>query len=210
MVVPKCSSIATQAKPFISKGPLAKGFLSQGRSSETWPLGNESVARRLGDLRSLLALQSQRSPNLLLSSKGHFAKRKDCEYSENKNLELQESDGSLTTCGSGCNGLFTNQCELEIFSGVTSSLDHPGPKFPRNSTAGKCDANSGGPVEWSGECGHLLAEGWESHQLVFSGGGSSHGHENCPEFGKGSFYFHRSVEVFKSRSQQNVFGDVRE
>jgi len=226
LVTPNCSSLASQITAAKNRGPLAKGFLSQGRSSETRPLGDESVARRLGDLRSLLAIRSRRSPNLQLFSQDNFAKRKVQEKCENhlddKNLEslpcnaagqlLQQSDGSLTSSGSGSDGW-----KLEIVSGMTSSLDnemsnHPGPKLPSIAAAGKCCAYSGRPMQWSsGAFGNLLAEKGESRQLVFADAESrsSQGQESCecPTFGNGHFYCHRSVHLFKSRSQQNVFGD---
>ena len=113
---PKFSNITTQTKVGKSTGPLAKAFLSQGRSSETRPLGNVLMARRLGDLRSLLAIQSHRLPGRLLSSKGSLAKRKEediykCQtHSEDKKLErlscnangqlLQRRDRSLISSGS--------------------------------------------------------------------------------------------------------------
>jgi len=237
LVTPKCSNITTQTKAAKSTGPLAKAFLSQGRSSETRPLGNESAARRLGDLRSLLAIQSHRLPGQLLSSKGHLARRKDedkCQnHSEDKKLErlscnadvqlLHQRDRSLNSSGSGGNEcVLANQlstsfgCELEIASGVKSSLDneisnHPGPKLPSIAAVCKCGANSGGPMEGFA---NLLGEERKSHQLVFAESWSSQGQDSgsceCPEFGNGCRHCHRPATVFKSRSQQNVFEDFCE
>merc|ERR1719239_894849 len=81
LVTPKFYDIATWSKAAKSTaGPLAKALLSQGRSSETRPLGNECAARRLGDLRTLLAIQSQRLPGLLLSSKVTWLGQKNRTY----------------------------------------------------------------------------------------------------------------------------------
>ena len=237
LVTPKCTNITTQSKAAKSTGPLAKAFLSQGRSSETRPLGNESVARRLGDLRSLLAIQSHRLPGQLLSSRGHLARRKDqdkCQnHSKDKKLErlscnanvqlLQQRDRSVISSGSDGSGpVFANQlstssgCQLEIVSGAKSSLDNeisnrPGSKLPSIAAVGKCGANSGGPME---AFANLLVEERESHQLVFSESWSSQGQESgsceCPVFGNGCRHCHGPVTVFRSRSQQNVFKDFCE
>merc|ERR1719239_470659 len=100
LVTPKFYDIATWSKAAKSTaGPLAKALLSQGRSSETRPLGNECAARRLGDLRTLLAIQSRRLPGLMPSSKGHLARRTKeqdiCQHnSEHKKLETMERSTS--------------------------------------------------------------------------------------------------------------------
>ena len=223
LVTPKRLSITTiQRKAGKSTGPLAKAFLSEGRSSESWPLGNESAARRLGDLRSLLAIQSQRLPELLLSSESHSARRKDqdkCQnhsddkiLSDNADGQLLQSDQSPAfSVGSEpvlANQLSNSGWELEVVSGVQSPLDSSGPQSPSMAALDKGDANSSGrPIRAFAK---LLIEERESHQLVFSEKWSSqqevNGNCEYPTFGDcHRRYYHEPVALFKSRSEQNVF-----
>merc|ERR1719239_312559 len=224
LVTPKFYNIAPRSKAAKStSGPLAKALLSQGRSSETRPLGNECAARRLGDLRTLLAIQSRRLPGLLLSSKGHLARRTKeqdiCQHnSEHKKLETMERstsafnpDGQLlqrdqsfaSSSLSGpvsANHISSSGREVEVASGLKSSLmdskisSHSSSKCPSIAAEDKCDSNSSEPAE---AFMNLLVKERENHQLVFSDGWSNQIQDS------GSC--HRPVAMFRSRSQQNVF-----
>merc|ERR1719342_1714299 len=131
---------------------------------------------RLGDLRSLLAIQSQRLPELLLSSESHSARRKDqdkCQnhpndkiLSDNAGGQLLQSDQSPAfSVGSEpvlANQLSNSGWELGVVSGVQSPLD----SSPSMAALDKGDANSSGrPIR---AFANLLIEERESHQLVFS------------------------------------------
>jgi len=224
LVTPKFYDIATQSKAAKSTaGPLAKALLSQGRSSETRPLGNECAARRLGDLRTLLAIQSQRLPGLLLSSKGHLARRTKeqdiCQHHSddmeletaerstsafNPNGKLLQRDRSFASSGLS-RPVFANhpsslEWEVEFVSGVKSSVmdskisSRSSSKLPSIASEGERGLNSGEPTE---AFVNLLVKERESHQLVFSDGWSNQNQES------GSC--HRPEAMFRSKSQQNVF-----
>ena len=125
---------------------MARAFLSQGRSSETRPLGNVVAARRVGDLRTLLAIQSQRPPGPLLSSKSHHARTAHQEkcYTWVDDKSLKTKDGfSSSLCNADSSPpqrdrsstssagrrpdfaeqLSTSGWELELVSGLKSSQE---------------------------------------------------------------------------------------
>jgi len=217
LVTPKLYNIATHSKAAKSTaGPLAKSLLSQGRSSETQPLGNESAARKVGDLRSLLAIQSQRLPGLLLSSKGHLAWRTKVQdtcqrHSDVKKLErlsssfnpdgqLLQRDRSFASSGLSrsmvANHLSSSGWEVEVVSGAKSSLDSKiltcsSSKLSSIAFEVEVGSSSGEPTK---TFVNPLVKERKSHQQVFSDGCSNQ-----------SASRHRPVAMFRSRSQQNVF-----
>ena len=234
LVTPKFPNLPTLTKAAkITGGPLARAFLSQGRSSETRPLGNVVAARRVGDLRTLLAIQSQRPPGPLLSSKSHHARTAHQEkcyaWIDDKSLKTKDGfssslcnadssppqrDRSSTSSGGRrpdfAEQLSTSGWELELVSGLKSSQESKiftcsGQKFFGDGGTDKSGEN---------DPSNLFVEESGSHQHVFSDGcfsqGGKSGNCECSSFSfhDGRSHRHGSVELRQGGNEKSFLGNL--
>ena len=188
---------------------MAQSLLSQGRSSETQPFGDEGAARRRGDLGALLAIQSRRRPGLLLPIEGLIGCASKEVNSENTSgINVGPSRSLKTSNTLDLLGQPVDQFHASVspavhspanwvdFENMNSPMDYMG--FSDTGTTSEHEVNSDRLVNDDG-----IKE--ENRQEFFSHGRSSHGGDT---FDLQSTPDHESVTVFKTRSVQNVFEDV--
>ena len=188
---------------------MAQSLLSQGRSSETQPFGDEGAARRRGDLGALLAIQSRRRPGLLLTTEGLVgcaSKEVNSENTSGINVGPSRSMKTLNTLDQL--GQPVDQFHASVspavhspanwidFENTNSPMDYMG--FSHTDTTSEHEVISDRLVNDDG-----IKE--ENRQEFFSHGRSSHGGDTLD---LQSTPDHESFTVFKTRSVQNVFEDV--
>ena len=184
---------------------MAQPLLGQGRSSETQPFGDEGAARRRGDLKALLAIQSRRRPGILLPSEGLIGCASKEVNSENTSgidvgptrfNTLDQLGQPVDQFHARSSPAAHSPSNWKDFENMNSPMDYMG--FSDTDTAPEHDVISDRLVNDDG-----IKE--ENRHEFFPHGRSSHGGDTLD---LQSTPDHESVAVFKTRSVQNVFEDV--